>query len=65
MVQLVHERTTAPASGQRFCTDVDGLLTELDDRDGIERELADIGAEDSQELIEEIEATPVMALCRR
>jgi hypothetical protein len=65
LVQLVHERTTAPASGQRFCTDVDGLLTELDDSEGIERELADLGTDDNLELIEELEATPVMALCRR
>lgn len=65
LVQLVHERTTAPIGGQRFCTDVDGLLAEIDDSEGIERELADIGAEDGMELIEELEATPVMALCRR
>ena len=65
LVQLVHERTTAPSGGPRFCTDVDGLLAEIDDTEGIERELADLGTEDGLELLEELKATPTMALCRR
>jgi hypothetical protein len=44
---------------------VDGLLAEIDDTEGIERELADLGTEDGLELLEELEATPAMALCRR
>ena len=64
IVQLVHERTTAPCVGTRFSTDVDGMLADLDTTDGIERELEGL-ADDSLELIEEMEATPVMALCRR
>lgn len=71
LVQLVHERTTAPAGGPRFCADVDGLLTALDDSEGIERELAALGADDSLELLDEIEIeieieeTPALVLCRR
>jgi hypothetical protein len=65
VVQLVHERTTAPIGGPRICTDVDGLLEEIDDTEGIERELAELGTEDGLELLEELEATPAMSLCRR
>jgi hypothetical protein len=65
LVQLVHERTTAPVSGQRFCADVDELLTDLDTRDGIEREIAEIAADESLEMLDELEATPVMAMYRR
>ncbi len=65
LVQLVHERTTAPIGGQRFCSDVDGLLADIDATDGIERELAAITSEENLELLEELEATPVMAMCRR
>lgn len=65
LVQLVHERTTAPAAGQRFSTDVDGLLADLDDRDGIEREIADLAPEEGLELLDELEPRPVMSLCRR
>jgi len=65
LVQLVHERATAPIGGQRFCSDVDGLLADIDHSDGIARELADLTSEEGLEMLDDLESTPVMALFRR
>jgi hypothetical protein len=68
LVQLVHEQSIVPADARKVCDDVDRLLADIEDNEGVGREIEGIASEDGVELLEELEALPAgnaLVACRR